>query len=85
MLENKKLIGRVEHFYPHPSVAVIKLEDTLKVGDRILIERPNQSFEQVVTSMQIEHKLIQVGEKGDDIGLKVDQPTKEGAKVYRVS
>jgi len=80
----KKLIGKIAHFYPKISVAVIDLEDTLKVGDKILIERTAGSFEQTVTSMQVEHKNISSAKKGDSIGLKVDHETKEGAKVYRI-
>ena len=80
----KKLVGKIAHFYPKISVAVLDLQDSLKVGDKILIERSAGSFEQVVKSMQIEHKDIQTAKKGDAIGMKIDQPTKEGAKVYRV-
>jgi len=80
----KKLIGKIAHFYPAISVAVVDLNDTLKVGDKILIERASGSFEQTVTSMQIEHKDVQMAKKGESIGLKVNEKTREGAKVYRV-
>ena len=83
-MPTKKLIGTIEHYYPHVSVAVLTLTDSLKVGEKILIERSGHGFEQVVSSMQIEHKTLTVAKKGDSIGLKVAQPTKEGAKVYRV-
>ena len=79
----KKLIGKISHFYPKISVGVIDLSDTLKVGDKISIERTVGSFEQVVSSMQIEHKSIPVAKKGQSIGLSLDQPTKEGAKVFK--
>jgi len=80
----KKLVGKVTHYYPKISVAVVDLEDTLRVGDRISIERASGSFEQVVDSMQIEHKNIQEAKKGQSIGLKVNEHTREGAKVYKV-
>ena len=80
----KKLIGKISHYYPHISVAVVDLTDSLKVGEKISIERPVGSFEQTVSSMQVEHKDVQVAKKGESIGLKVNQPTKEGAKVYKV-
>ena len=66
-------------------MAVVKLEDTLKVGDQIKIVRGDQEFTQTVTSMQVEHENIQSAKKGEEIGLKVDQPTKENAEVYLVS
>jgi putative protease len=80
----KKLIGKISHFYPKISVAVLDLEDTLRVGDKISIEREVGSFEQTVESMQIEHKNIHEAKKGQSIGLKVNDKTREGAKVFKV-
>jgi len=80
----KKLVGKITHFYPKISVAVVELEDSLNVGDKILIERGEETFEQVVESMQIEHEDIQTAEAGQAIGLRVNEKTKEGAKVFKV-
>jgi putative protease len=80
----KKLIGKITHFYPKISVAVIELEDMLSVGDKISIERGEGSFEQEVKSMQIEHENVEKAEAGQSIGLKVIEQTKEGAKVFKV-
>jgi len=83
-MAEKRFVGNISHFYPKISVAVLDLEDTLKVGDKILIERPSGSFEQVVESMQIEHEEVQEAGAGQSIGLKVSEKTREGAKVYKV-
>jgi len=80
----EKLIGRVTHFYPKISVAVIKLNDSLKNGDRIKFKHAGSEFEQVVTSMQIEHKQIMVAKAGQEIGMKTEQPVHENAEVYKV-
>ena len=80
----KKFIGKITHFYPKISVAVIELEDMLSVGDKISIERAEGSFEQEVKSMQIEHENVEKAEAGQSIGLKVMEQTKEGAKVFKV-
>jgi len=80
----KVFVGNVTHFYPKISVAVIELEGTLKVGDKILVERVSGVFEQTVESMQIEHENVKVAEKGQAIGLKVVEKTREGAKVFKV-
>jgi len=34
--------------------------------------------------MQIEHEQVEKAKKGDEVAIKVDQPTKEGAEVYKV-
>jgi len=80
----KKLVGKITHFYPKISVAVVELEDTLNVGDKISIERGEESFEQIVESMQIEHENIQQAEAGQAIGLRVTEKAKEGSQVFKL-
>lgn len=65
-------------------MAVVKLEDNLKVGDQIKVVKDEKEFTQTVNSMQAEHKDIKEGKKGDELGLKVDQAVKEGAAVYLI-
>jgi translation initiation factor IF-2 len=60
------------------------LEDTVRVGDKISIEREAGTFEQNVDSMQIEHENIHEARKGQSIGLKVSERTREGAKVFKI-
>lgn len=80
----KKFVGKISHFFPKISVAVLDVEATVSVGDRISIENPAGSFEQQIDSMQIEHESVEAAEAGQSIGLKVAQPAKEGSKVYKV-
>jgi len=80
----EKLIGRVTHYFPKVEAAIIKLEDNLQIGDKIKLKREDQEFEQKVESMQIDHTDIQKAEKGQEIGVKVDQKVKEGWEVYKV-
>jgi uncharacterized LabA/DUF88 family protein len=79
-----KNIGNVAHYFVKISVAVVELKDTLRVGDRILIQGDTSDFEQIVESMQIEHKNIENAGAGQSIGLKVDQRVREGDKVYKI-
>lgn len=80
----KKLVGKIIHFYPKISVAVVELKDSLKAGDRISIERAGNSFEQIVKDMQIEHKNIAEAKRGQVVGLRVVSQTHEGAQVFRI-
>jgi len=77
-----KKIGKVSHYYDKIQVAVVELEDSLKKGDKIKIVKDDQEFEQTVESMQQEHKQIEKAEKGDSVGLKVEQKVEKGAEVY---
>lgn len=76
-----KAIGKVTHYYDKIGVAIIKLATGIKVGDTIKISRKDGELEQKVASMQVDHEAIAKAKKGQVIGLRVDQPVKEGAKV----
>ncbi|MGQ9469071.1 MAG: translation elongation factor-like protein [Nitrososphaerales archaeon] len=77
-----KELGKITHYYPRIGVAVIELKAPLKIGDKILIKGSTTNFEQIVESMQIEHKDVQSAEAGKSIGLKVIQRVREGDIVY---
>lgn len=81
--ENVIEVGRVIHFFSKISVAVVELTAPLAVGDRIIVKGPLTDFEQVVESMQIEHKNIQRAEAGQSIGLKMVQHAREKDVVYK--
>ena len=80
----KTQIGKVTHFFPKISVAVVKLSAPLAVGARVSIEREGEAFEQTIDSMQIEHKQIEKAEAGSEIAIKTVQETKAGAVVYQL-
>ena len=86
-LSEEKLVevGRVTHFYPKISVAIVELKASLNIGDKILIKGATTNFEQTVESMQIEHKNIERAEAGQIIGLKVKERVRENDKVYRIT
>ncbi|HDD70566.1 MAG TPA: translation elongation factor-like protein [Candidatus Woesearchaeota archaeon] len=80
----KKPIGEITHFFSKINVAVIKLDDELKVGDTISIEGATTNFQQKVESMQVEHNNIEKAEKGMEVGLKVSDAVRVGDKVLKV-
>jgi putative protease len=77
-------VGTVTHYYDKIGVAVVNVLAPIKVGDKIKISGHDKEFEQEVSSMQVEHQNIEQAKKGDDVGMKVDQPVKDGDEVYKV-
>ena len=77
-------VGVVTHYYGHLSVAAVKLEVVLAVGQTIRILGHTSDFRQRVDSMQIEHVSVTEAIGGDEIGLKVTQHAREHDVVYRV-
>lgn len=76
-----KPIGKISHYYGKAGVAIVELQAELKVGDRVRIERGDNAFTQTVSSMQKEYQQMEKAEKGDSVGIKVDQKVKEGSLV----
>ena len=69
-----KPIGKVTHYYGKLGVAIIKLQDELKLGDRIRID-------QEVASLHKNYQPIERAGAGDEVGVKVAEKTQEGAIV----
>lgn len=78
-------IGRVSHYYDKIGVAIVELDGTVAVGDKIKFARGGEDmFEQKVESIQIEHEKVDSAKKGDVVGLKINEAVKEGTEVYKV-
>lgn len=83
-VKKEKAIGVVTHWYDHINVAVLKLSGTLSVGDKIKVKRGEEEFEEVIKSMQFDHKAIETSKKGKDIAIQLTKKTKEGAEIFIV-
>ncbi|MEM4389128.1 MAG: translation elongation factor-like protein [Candidatus Micrarchaeia archaeon] len=83
-MAERKQVGVVRHYYNKIGVAAIDLSDGLKVGDKIVIEANEGPIEQIVSSMQIEHKPITQASAGQSIGMKVVARVREGDPVFKI-
>ncbi|MBI2475651.1 MAG: hypothetical protein HYV67_00190 [Candidatus Taylorbacteria bacterium] len=79
----EKEIGKVTHWYDKIGVAVVKLSAALKVGDKIKVKRGEEEFEDLVSSMQLDHAPVQGGKKGQEVAVKLSRPAKDGALVCK--
>jgi selenocysteine-specific translation elongation factor len=82
--KEKKLVGKITHYFTNISVGVIELSDAVKVGDKIAIEGATTNFEQKIDSMQIHNKPVEEAKAGDAIGIKVRDRVREGDQVFKV-
>ena len=80
----RKLVGKVVNYFTKIGVAIIELNDSLAVGDRISVEGATTKIQQTVESMQIEHEAIEKARKGDSIGLKIVDRCRKSDSVYKI-
>jgi len=83
-MAEKKLIGKITHYFSKIGVAVVELSDDVTVGAKIRVEGETTSFEQVIDSMEIENKKVETATAGQSIGLKVKERVRLHDSVYKV-
>ena len=82
-MEEKK-IGLVTHYFGKVSVGIIRLSDTLAVGDTIHIKGAHDDITQQVDSMQSEYQDVDQAKAGDEVGIKVTAKVHPNDVVYKV-
>ena len=78
MMSNDERIGEIVHYYHKISVAVIKLNRSLHVGDKVHFLGAHTDFLQEIHSMQIEHEVVEEAKAGDEVAVKVDRRVRRG-------
>lgn len=78
-------IGKITHYFNRIGVAVLDLNDDIRVGDRINIVGHTTEFSQPVESLEIDHEKVQSAGPGDDVALKVWDYVRDGDEVFRIS
>jgi len=82
--KEKKIIGKVEQFFEKISVAAIKLDDSLNIGDIIEIGNNIESIKQKVESIEINKKSIEHAKKGEHIGIKLKWKVNKNDTVFKI-
>ena len=83
-----KKVGKISHYYNHLGVAIIEVKTPFSVGDTLKFVKHGSGeelFQQVVSSIQEEHKSINKTKKGMSVGVKVDKILHEGGEVFKVA
>jgi len=85
-MADEKLVAEVTHWFDKISVAILKIADgmELKPGDKIKVVAGENEFEQAVSEIQLDRAPIEKATAGMEVGVKLDQKIREGAKVYLV-
>lgn len=81
-VKKEKKLGEVTHWYDNINVAVVKLYAPMKKGDKVKVKRGEIVFEEIIESMQLNHEPIEVGEKGQEIAIRLIGQTKNGAEIF---
>ena len=76
-------IGPGSAYYSKIGGAAIELTATLSVGEKIKVKGATTDFEIEVTSMQIDHEVVETAAAGASIGLLVPERVRRNDAVFR--
>ncbi|HEC24336.1 MAG TPA: translation elongation factor-like protein [Chloroflexi bacterium] len=82
MSEEIQPLGQVTHYFDRISVAVIRLWDTLTLGDWVHFYGNKTNFVQQVQSMQINHQPVDAAYAEDEVAVLVEDRVRKGDWVY---
>ena len=82
--KKNNIVGVVTHYFPKVNAGVVKLKAPLAVGDTIKIKGHTTDFTQVVTSMQLDHVVLNSAKKRQEIGLLVASRVRQSDVVYKI-
>ena len=80
----EKLVGRVTHYYNRIGVAVLELNDEIKVGDTVVFLGHTTDFTQRVNSMEINHQRVLAVGADQEVAVKVDEPVRKLDEVFKI-
>lgn len=78
-------VGRVSNYFSRIGVAAIEITSgTIKVGDTIRIKGVKTDFTQMIDSMEIDRRPIEMAQKGSSVGIKVKDRVRPNDVVFKV-
>lgn len=81
----REAVGVVTNYYPKRSAAAVRLlEQGLELGDNIIIEGNTTYLEQEVRSIFHEGEKVSKIERGNEIGLAVEDIVRKNDRVFRI-
>ncbi|MFH1751589.1 MAG: peptidase U32 family protein [archaeon] len=79
----RKVVGEVTNYFKNAGAAEIKLNESLKLGEEIIIEGKTTFLTLKVDSMQVNGKNVKKVGKGRKVGVLVKERVRPGDKVFK--
>ncbi|MDH3942806.1 MAG: translation elongation factor-like protein [Anaerolineae bacterium] len=77
-------IGEVTHYFSNLNVAVVEINDEIKIGDQLHFKGASTDLTQKIAAMQVKYKEVKKAGPGEDVAVVVDGLVQEGDAVYKV-
>lgn len=84
-MSEHELLGVVSHYFGRIRVAGVSISAQIAVGDNVLFIGHTTAFEQTITSMELDHRPVEVAEPGQEVGIRVIDRVRKSDHVYRLA
>ncbi len=79
------MIGEVTHYFDRAKVAAFMITGApVAIGDLLEFKGKTASFKQKVVSLQINRTPVPSARAGDEVGMLVKKPVREGDYVFKM-
>lgn len=80
------LVGKVTHYFPQVNAAVVKIKTgEIQKGDELYFKGHTTDFKQTITSLQIDHVVVESAGRGKEVGVEVKDRVREDDRVYKLN
>lgn len=83
-MASERRVGTVTHYFDRPGVGAIELDEVVELGDVLHFSGHTTDFRQQVTSMEVDHRSVELAGPGDEVAVKVEDRVREGDDVFKV-
>ena len=81
----RTMVGEVTHYFDRAKAGAFMITGApVAVGDLLEFEGKKTSFRQKVVSLQINRVPVSSAQAGDEVGLLVKKPVREGDYVFKI-
>lgn len=81
--KQRRAVGIIENYYPKQQAAAVRLlEEGISLGDEIVIEGNKTYLRQQVSSLKKKGDTIERAEKGETVGLAVEEPVRKNDRIF---
>lgn len=82
--DKRTMVGEVTHYFDRIKVGAFTITGApIAIGDTLEFEGRTGSFKQEITSLQINRKSVPSARAGDEVGMLVKKPVREGDYVFK--
>lgn len=81
----EKCVARVDKYFGRLGVAAVTITSgEIRLGDQLRFLGPNTDFHHIVSSMQIDHRPVDIAHPGNRVGILTGEKVRDSDQIYLI-